>query len=112
MDKPKFCSWYARGDLNPYPRGMEPKSIVSANSTTGADCAAAVRTALTAVYFIISALCLSIVQIAAGGVGGAQGLLVLAVVDEHEGAGAAHLQQMDRRAAFFDRACQRRDGGG
>ncbi len=33
----EFCSWYARGDLNPYPRGMEPKSIVSANSTTGAD---------------------------------------------------------------------------
>ena len=32
----EFCSWYARGDLNPYPRGMEPKSIVSANSTTGA----------------------------------------------------------------------------
>ena len=29
--------WYARGDLNPYPCGMEPKSIVSANSTTGAD---------------------------------------------------------------------------
>ena len=28
--------WYARGDLNPYPCGMEPKSIVSANSTTGA----------------------------------------------------------------------------
>ena len=46
---------------------------MSANSTTGADCVAAVRTALTAVYFIISAFCLSIVQIAAGGVGGAQG---------------------------------------
>ena len=28
--------WYARGDLNPYPCGMEPKSIVSANFTTGA----------------------------------------------------------------------------
>ena len=28
--------WCARQDLNPYPRGMEPKSIVSANSTTGA----------------------------------------------------------------------------
>ena len=30
------ATWYARGDLNPYPRGMEPKSIVSANFTTGA----------------------------------------------------------------------------
>ena len=28
--------WYARGDLNPYPFGMEPKSIVYANFTTGA----------------------------------------------------------------------------
>ena len=89
-----------------------PKSIVSANSTTGADCVAAVRTALTAVYFIISALCLSIVQIAAGGVGGAQGLLILAVVDEQEGAGAAFLQQMDRRAARFDRAEQLRHSSG
>ena len=77
-------SWCARQDLNLHAHAMEPKSIVSANSTTGADCVAAVRTALTAVYFIISALCLSIVQIAAGGVGGAQGLLILAVVDEQE----------------------------
>ena len=49
---------------------------------------------------------MSIAQLAAGGVGGAQGLLILAVVDEQEGAGAAFLQQMDRRAARFDRAEQ------
>ena len=51
-------------------------------------------------------------QIAAGGVGGAQGLLVLAVVDEQERAGAAFLQQVNRRAAHFDCAEQRRHGGG
>ena len=28
--------WYARGDSNPYPCGMEPKSIVYTNFTTGA----------------------------------------------------------------------------
>ena len=29
--------WCARQDLNLHARAMEPKSIVSANSTTGAD---------------------------------------------------------------------------
>ena len=32
-----ILSWYARGDLNPYPFGMEPKSIASASSATGAN---------------------------------------------------------------------------
>ena len=36
MTRVTAAFWYARGDLNPYPCGMEPKSIVSANFTTGA----------------------------------------------------------------------------
>ena len=51
-------------------------------------------------------------QIAAGRVGGAQGLFVLTVVDEHEGASSAFLQQVDWRAALFDCAEQFRHGGG
>lgn len=31
-----FSLWYARGDSNPYPCGMEPKSIAYTNFATGA----------------------------------------------------------------------------
>ena len=44
-------SWCARQDLNLHARAMEPKSIVSANSTTGAYPASAARR--TRRYFII-----------------------------------------------------------
>lgn len=85
----------ARMAQKPFTKVTAPKSGVSANSTTGAGGS---RGRLP-LYCSISAFRLSIAQLAAGGVGGAQRLLILAVVDEQEDAFAALEQQVHRHAA-------------